>query len=87
MGRETKCSFFYKKQKNFSEKQKGFRDGLSYSTPQKSGETRGNAITQPHAVPSHYKNVATAFSDYSHFLCGGNCKPLNHVLSLLYWTL
>jgi len=25
----------YTKQKNFSEKQKGFRDGLSYSTPQK----------------------------------------------------
>ena len=37
----------YKKQKIFSEKQKGFRDGLSYSTPQKSKETRGNAITQP----------------------------------------
>ena len=36
-----------KTQKNFSEKQKGFRDGLSYSTPQKSEETRGNAITQP----------------------------------------
>ena len=31
-----------KKQKIFSEKQKGFRDGLlSYSTPQKSEETRG----------------------------------------------
>jgi len=38
----------YKTQaKKFSEKQKGFRDGLSYSTPQKSEETRGNAITQP----------------------------------------
>jgi len=35
-----------KKQKIFSEKQKGFSDGLSYSTPQKSEETRGNAITQ-----------------------------------------
>jgi len=30
--------------KIFSEKQKGFRDGLSYSTPQKSKETRGNAM-------------------------------------------
>ena len=38
----------YKKQKNFKEKQKGFRDGLSYSTPQ---ETRGNAITQPRSHP------------------------------------
>jgi len=36
-----------KKQKIFSKKQKGFWDGLSYSTPQKSKETRGNAITQP----------------------------------------
>jgi len=33
-----------KKQKIFSEKQKGFRDGLSYFTPQKSKETRGNAF-------------------------------------------
>jgi len=37
--------------KIFSEKQKGFRDGLSYSTPQKSEETRGNAITQPQSHP------------------------------------
>jgi len=29
-----------KKQKIFSEKQKGFRDGLSCTTPQKSEETR-----------------------------------------------
>jgi len=34
-----------KKQNFFSEKQKGFKDGLSYSTPQKSKETSGNAIT------------------------------------------
>jgi len=40
-----------KKQKIFSEKPKGFRDGLSYSTPQKSEETRGNAITQPRSHP------------------------------------
>ena len=40
-----------KEQKIFSEKQKGFRDGLSYSTPQKSKETRGNAITQPRSHP------------------------------------
>jgi len=40
-----------KKQKIFSEKQKGFRDGLSYSTPQISKETRGNAITQPRSHP------------------------------------
>jgi len=44
----------HKKQKIFSEKQKGFRDGLSYSTPQKSKETRENAISQPR---SHPKNV------------------------------
>jgi len=45
-----------KKQKFFSEKQKGFRDGLSYSTPQKSKETRENAITQPwsHPIPKFY---------------------------------
>jgi len=41
----------HKKQKIFSEKQKEFRDGLSYSTPQKSKETRGNAITQPRSHP------------------------------------
>jgi len=39
-------SYCYK-QKIFSKKQNGFRDGLSYSTPQKSEETRGNANTQP----------------------------------------
>jgi len=45
-----------KKHKIFSGKQKGFRDGLSYSTPQKSEETRGNAITQPqsHPIPKFY---------------------------------
>jgi len=41
--------YTHKKQKN--EKQKGFRDGLSYSTPHKSAETRGNAITQPQFHP------------------------------------
>jgi len=45
-----------KKQNIFSEKQKGFWDRLSYSTPQKSEETRGNAITQPqsHPIPKFY---------------------------------
>jgi len=45
-----------KKQKIFSKKQKGFRDGLSYSTPQKSKETGGNAITQrrSHPIPKFY---------------------------------
>jgi len=45
-----------KKQKIFFEKQKRFRDDLSYSTPQKSEETRGNAITQPwfHPIPKFY---------------------------------
>jgi len=38
-------------------KQKGFRDGLSYSTPQRSEETRGNAITQPQSHPIIKKNV------------------------------
>jgi len=38
--------------KKFSpKKQKGFRDGISYSTPQKSEETRGNAITQLQSHP------------------------------------
>ena len=37
------CGCVDKKKKIFSEKQKGFRDAcLSYSTPQKSDETRGN---------------------------------------------
>jgi len=40
-----------KKQKIFSKEQKGFRDGLLYSTPQKSEETRGNTITQPQSHP------------------------------------
>jgi len=45
-----------KKQKILSEKQKGFRDGLSYFTPQKSKETSGKAITQPrpHPIPKFY---------------------------------
>jgi len=42
--------------KNFLRKQKGFRDGLSCSTPQKSEETRGNAITQSQSHPIK-KNV------------------------------
>jgi len=40
------------KQKIFFKKQKGFRDGLSYSTPQKSKETRRNAIIQPRSHPT-----------------------------------
>ena len=47
----TAISIIYKKQKIFSEKLKGFRDGLSYSTPQKSEETGGNVITQPQSHP------------------------------------
>jgi len=45
-----------KKQKIFSKKQKGFRDDLLYSTPQKSEETREIAITQPwpHPIPKFY---------------------------------
>ena len=42
---------YYKKKKIFSEKQEEFRDGLSYSTPQKSEKTRENAITQPRSHP------------------------------------
>jgi len=41
----------YKKQKIFSEKQKGFRDGLSYSTPQKSKETRGKPLPSLGPIP------------------------------------
>ena len=37
-----------KKQKIFSEKQKGFRDGLSYSTPQKA---KKQGETQPRSHP------------------------------------
>ena len=52
----SSINYIHKKQKIFSEKQKGFRDGLSYSTPQKSKETRGKAITQPrsHPIPKFY---------------------------------
>jgi len=46
-----------KKQNIFFDKQKGFRDGLSYSTPQKSEETRGNAITQPQSQPISMKQA------------------------------
>jgi len=53
-----------KKQKIFSEKQEGFRDGLSYSTPQKSEETRAIAITQArsHPIPEclHFFNGTEA---------------------------
>ena len=54
-------SFINKKQKIFSEKQKGFRDGLSYPTPQKSQETRGNVITQPRSHPIK-KNVESTLT-------------------------
>jgi len=37
--------YLYKKQNIFSEKQKGIRDGLPYSTPHKSEETRVFLIT------------------------------------------
>jgi len=40
-----------KKQKIFSEKQKGFSDGLSYSTPQK--EKKQEKCHCPASVPSH----------------------------------
>jgi len=43
-----------KSQIAFSEKiEKGFSNGLSYSTSQKSKEARGKAIAHPHAVPCH----------------------------------
>jgi len=43
-----------KKQKYSPKKEKkGFSDGLSYPTPQKSKETRGNAISYSASVPSH----------------------------------
>ena len=41
-------------------KKKEFRDGLSYSTPQKSKETRGNAIIQPRSHP---------FKDLGNYCC------------------
>jgi len=48
---DYRFAYEYKEQKIFSTKQKGFRDGQSYSTPQRSEETRGNAITQPRSHP------------------------------------
>ena len=60
MGVQIKISgnvYVYKKQKIFSENKKDLgMAGLSYSTPQKSTETRGNAITQPrsHPIPKFY---------------------------------
>ena len=58
------CSKKLTKCKYLSEKQKGFRDGLSYSTPQKSEETRGYVITQPwsHPIPKFYRNTLTDLS-------------------------
>ena len=42
--------------KIFSQNEKGFRDGLAYFTPQRSRETKGNAITHPrsHPIPKLY---------------------------------
>ena len=47
---------FTNKNNKFLRKMKGFRDGLSYSIPQKSNETRGNTINQPwsHPIPKFY---------------------------------
>jgi len=66
-----------KKQKIFSEKQKEFRDGLSYSIPQKSEETRGNAITQPqsHPIPKFYI-----------FLMGWDCMRLGNGISPCFFA-
>jgi len=50
-GAVHKPSFYIFSLKN----EKGFSDGLSYSTPQKSKETVGNAITQPYPIP--FNNV------------------------------
>jgi len=59
---------------------KYFRDGLSYSTPQKNKETRGNAITQPrsHPIPKFYivlmgwdRGWVMAFPLFLHCLRGG----------------
>jgi len=46
----------YKKQKNFLQKTKGCRDGLSYSTPQKSEETKGE-MPLPSLDPIPIQNV------------------------------
>ena len=50
---QTRSKKFTLKSKN------GFRDGLSYSTPQKSEETRGNAIIQPrsHPIPKFFNGM------------------------------
>jgi len=50
-GRCVNLNHVYKKRKIFSEKQKGFRDGLSYSTPQKV-KNKGK-YPYPASVPSH----------------------------------
>jgi len=42
--------YWIQEAKNFLQK-KGFRDGLSYSTPQKNEETRRNVIAQPRSHP------------------------------------
>jgi len=60
-----------KKQKIFSEKQKGFRYGLSYSTPQQSEETRGNAITQPrsHSITLGQQPLIQTAKNFTATLC------------------
>jgi len=62
----------YTRSKKFSPKQKGFRDGLSYSTPQENEETRGNAITQPRSLPVK-KNVE--FRDGMGLRLGNGISP------------
>jgi len=51
---------------------KRFRDGLSYSTPQNSEETRGSAITQPQPCPI-IKNVE--FRDGIELRLGNGTSP------------
>ena len=57
-------------------KKKEFRDGLSYSTPQKSKETRGNAIIQPRSHP---------FKDLGNYCCFFSAE--DHNISMLVWAM
>jgi len=54
-----------KKQKIFSNKQKGFRDGLSYSTPQKRNKGK-----------CHYPALVVSIPKFNIFLMGSQVKQV-----------
>jgi len=78
-----KAFVVHKKVKKYS--QKGFSDGLSYSTSRKSKATRGNATTHPQSQPIYKCGIWQAINNYIlFFLAFIIHKPLPtmHVCSI-----